>query len=93
MRYKCGCTADGDNVANYCPIHMEEEDRSTVLLSFCSEFGQVLTSDQALAIINFVECVERIAEKNMLKTGKLEGAHYAAMKQLMNQVKAYSGIR
>ena len=33
MKYKCGCTADGDNVANYCPIHGEAEDRSTVLLS------------------------------------------------------------
>ena len=31
---------------------------------------------------SFVEQVEREAENNMLKTGKLEGAHYAAMKRL-----------
>jgi hypothetical protein len=93
MKYKCGCTADGDNVANYCPIHGEAEDRSTVLLSFRSEFGQVLTTEQALVIVDFVACVESLAEKNMLKTGKLEGAHYAAMKQLLKQVKDYSGIR
>lgn len=33
-------------------------------------------------IHNFIERVERRAEEKMLKTGKLEGAHYAAMKQL-----------
>jgi hypothetical protein len=36
-----------------------------------------------VAVIDrFVEEVERRAEQAMLKTGKLEGAHYAAMKQL-----------
>ena len=34
------------------------------------------------AIIRFVNAVEREAETNMLKTGKLEGAHYAAMKRI-----------
>jgi hypothetical protein len=37
------------------------------------------------AILRFVEAVEREAETNMLKTGKLEGAHYAAMKRLVRE--------
>jgi hypothetical protein len=36
----------------------------------------------ARVIAEFVEEVERAAEQKMLLTGKLEGAHYAAMKQL-----------
>jgi len=36
-------------------------------------------------IDKFVEAVERRAEAHMLKTGKLEGAHYAAMKQLQRE--------
>lgn len=34
----------------------------------------------------FVELVEKRAENKMLKTGKLEGAHYAAMKELANEL-------
>ena len=26
MKYKCGCSADGDNVACYCPIHGQGEE-------------------------------------------------------------------
>lgn len=38
------------------------------------------------AIINeFVEEVERRAEKKMMMTHKLEGAHYAAMKELQKE--------
>ena len=37
------------------------------------------------AISRFVEAVEREAESNMLKTGKLEGAHYAAMKRIVRE--------
>jgi hypothetical protein len=33
----------------------------------------------------FVQEVERRAEEKMLKTGKLEGAHYAAMKQVAEE--------
>lgn len=48
------------------------------------------TSDMQLALLDawldaipvFVEVVERKAEDKMLLTGKLEGAHYAAMKQI-----------
>ena len=42
---------------------------------------------QDKAIINqFVQVVERRAEAKMLKTGKLEGAHYAAMKELQKTI-------
>jgi hypothetical protein len=37
---------------------------------------------KAQIISGFVEQVERKAEEKMLRTGKLEGAHYAAMKEL-----------
>lgn len=33
----------------------------------------------------FVAEIEYRAEENMLKTGKLEGAHYAAMKQVAKE--------
>ncbi len=36
-------------------------------------------------ITMFVQEVERRAEEKMLITGKLEGAHYAAMKQLAQE--------
>jgi hypothetical protein len=36
-------------------------------------------------IRQFVAEVERRAEDKMLKTGKLEGAHYAAMKQVAQE--------
>lgn len=37
------------------------------------------------AIDRFIEMVERRAEANMLKTGRLEGAHYAAMKAIRKE--------
>lgn len=36
----------------------------------------------------FVQQVNRMAELNMIKTGKLEGAHYAAMNQLLQEMRA-----
>jgi hypothetical protein len=41
---------------------------------------------QVVVIRDFVEAVERKAEEKMLKTGQLEGAHYAAMKQLRDEL-------
>jgi hypothetical protein len=38
-----------------------------------------------ILISMFVQEVERRAEEKMLKTGKLEGAHYAAMKQIADE--------
>jgi hypothetical protein len=38
-----------------------------------------------IVITMFVQEVERRAEEKMLKTGKLEGAHYAAMKQVAEE--------
>lgn len=40
------------------------------------------------SIDEFVREVERRAEINMLKTGKLEGSHYAAMKQYQAELSA-----
>lgn len=40
-----------------------------------------------LIVQMFVQEVEYRAEEKMLKTGKLEGAHYAAMKQLLEEWK------
>jgi len=38
-------------------------------------------------IINeFIAQVEKLAEEKMLKTGKLEGSHYAAMKELQRKM-------
>lgn len=47
---------------------------------------KTIMKNEMEAINSFVECVEKIAETNMLKTGKLEGAHYAAMKQLQKEM-------
>ena len=38
---------------------------------------------EKLILTKFCEAANRIAENNMLKTGKLEGSHFAAMKTLM----------
>jgi hypothetical protein len=43
---------------------------------------------KAHIIMEFVEQVERRAELKMLSTGKLEGAHYAAMKEIAAQYKS-----
>jgi hypothetical protein len=40
-----------------------------------------------IVITMFVQEVERRAEEKMLLTGKLEGAHYAAMKQVAEEWK------
>jgi len=40
-----------------------------------------------MTIDEFVFEVERRAENKMLKTGKLEGSHYAAMKELQKELK------
>jgi len=34
----------------------------------------------------FIELVEKRAEDKMLKTGKLEGSHYAAMKEIQKEL-------
>jgi hypothetical protein len=46
-----------------------------------------LNSEDAhrILISMFVQEVERRAEEKMLKTGKLEGSHYAAMKQVAEE--------
>jgi len=54
MKYKCGCTAAGDNVANYCPIHGDAIDRSTDLLSLRSPFGAMMWSGQCNSVPAFI---------------------------------------
>jgi hypothetical protein len=44
------------------------------------------TQSDKKVIDRFIEIVERRAEANMLKTGKLEGSHYAAMKAVRNEI-------
>ena len=47
-----------------------------------------LTSPEAVAIISkFYDEVCRMAEEKMIKTGRLEGAHFASMQQLMKELK------
>ena len=45
-----------------------------------------LNTEQIEAINWFISKVEKQAEENMLKTHKLEGAHYAAMKKLQKEL-------
>lgn len=45
-----------------------------------------LKQNEVDALNIFVRCVEINAESHMMKTGKLEGAHYAAMKQLHKMI-------
>ena len=61
MKYKCGCTADGDNVANYCPIHGEAEDRSTALLS-----RSVHPEEYRYRITKFHRSIEQIIQQKIL---------------------------
>lgn len=45
----------------------------------------MFTKDEIKTIDRFIDLVERRAEANMLKTGKLEGMHYAAMKSIRKE--------
>lgn len=44
-----------------------------------------LSADQLELLRRFVAEVERCAEANMLRTHKLEGMHYAALKEVLQQ--------
>lgn len=41
---------------------------------------------QTFTLLAFVRAVNRRAELNMVKTGKLEGSHYAAMNKLLEEL-------
>lgn len=47
-----------------------------------------LKAHDAEVIVEFVAEVEQRAEAHILKTGKLEGAHYCAMTQIMKERRA-----
>lgn len=61
MEYKCGCTADGDNVANYCPIHGDALVRSTALLS-----RPVHPEEYRYRISKFHRSIEQIIQQKLL---------------------------
>lgn len=73
------CTRDFNALLNQA-----EEDCMQVI--YLTDKLEKAEAERDRAILDFVERVERRAEDHMLKTGKLEGAHYAAMKEL---AKAY----
>lgn len=50
------------------------------------EEKEQMTEGIKASIKAFVAEVERRAESKMLKTGTLEGSHYAAMKELMKEI-------
>ncbi len=55
------------------------------LEAIAAQFNQS-ASGQRSTIRAFCDEVNRRAEANMLKTGKLEGSHYAAMRQLRSEL-------
>jgi hypothetical protein len=64
-----------------------DNEKDAEIMAQCAEFGYLQAllrssgdRDATEAIKAFVERVERRAENEMLKTHKLEGAHYRAMK-------------
>jgi len=61
-------------------------------LKICQDKDKNLArlKDVDVVIKDFVARVELRAEEKMLKTGKLEGAHYAAMKEIAKSLK---GVR
>lgn len=82
------------NFCPFCGFKMEwEENWGCDICPQCRARGPV-TGDAytrnrkgcAPAIKDFFAEVEHVAESKMLKTGKLEGAHYAAMKELLSKL-------
>lgn len=49
--------------------------------------GTSISERESYVIGLFCDEVEWIAELNMIKTGKLEGSHYAAMRQLRDSLR------
>lgn len=64
--------------------HAEEQVKTSDLLAEAA--GLIESFDKRRIINEFIEKVEKLAEEKMLKTGKLEGSHYAAMKQLQQEM-------
>lgn len=62
---------------------MNKKAASEIFTNGLSSYGQRWAAERAIA--EFVRRVNAQAEKNMLKTGKLEGAHHAAMKQVLKE--------
>lgn len=47
MNYKCGCTADGDNVASYCPIHGEAN------VATVDQENEILNAEKTLDMLRY----------------------------------------
>ena len=50
--------------------------------------AKMIVARERAAIERFCRMVEDQAEANMLKTGKLEGAHYAALRKIRDEMRA-----
>lgn len=62
---------------------MNQKATSEIFTNGLSSYGQRWAAERA--IVEFVRRVNAQAEQNMLKTGKLEGAHHAAMDQQLKE--------
>lgn len=60
--------------------------KATELKSTEMTFLTSATGWERFSIQMFCKEVNRRAEANMIKTGKLEGSHYAAMNQLLKEL-------
>jgi len=56
-----------------------------IFVAGASSMQKLLEASDKKIIQGFYKDVCKHAEEKMLETGKLEGAHYAAMKQLMKE--------
>jgi len=67
------------------------ENVEEIVLSLATALQAVEDETRERCIGEFIQKVERRAEANMLKTGKLEGAHYAAMKAEYTAIRNQKG--
>lgn len=68
-------------------MNADKANKEPILSSVEGIYGNAYMRQRELdAIRRFVEDVERRAEAKMLKTGKLEGSHYAAMKEVLKEL-------
>lgn len=74
--------ASGHEIPQRVPvIHAEE----LPVTFFTFDWGEEVEPEETAVLRRFYDDVCRRAERNMEKTGKLEGAHYAAMRSLLNE--------
>ena len=74
----CSSAEQPDTALGGHTIHSDEP------VSGCSHFS----ASDLFTILKFVKEVNRRAENNMLRTGRLEGAHYMAMRQIVEDCRS-----